>query len=176
MKRNPRLSLHEAAQSRRKRGADQRGTHLFRFLVLSILHCVVDMAQHILDRIRVRQIEWKKRHQWMVFNLFITSCETCQKVASFARDKLNVKCGLKLPSCTRIATGNGKGEKKGWEACQEFLRDLFRPCEVFAGGGHDWRNKATRTSTTFRVCSQIRDHTHVRNADKDGGIDAACVK
>jgi hypothetical protein len=60
--RNPRLSLHEAGQSRRKGGADQRGTHLFRFLVLSILHGMVDMAQYVLDRIRVRQIEWKERH------------------------------------------------------------------------------------------------------------------
>ena len=76
IRRNPRLSSHEAGQSRRKRGADQRGTHLFRFLILSILHGVVDMAQHILDRIRVRQIERKERHQWMVLYLFITSCET----------------------------------------------------------------------------------------------------
>jgi hypothetical protein len=51
-------------------------THLFRFLILSILHGVVDMAQHVLDRIRVRQIEWKERHQWMVLYLYITSCET----------------------------------------------------------------------------------------------------
>lgn len=41
-------------------------TGLFRFLILSILHGVVDMAQHVLDRIRVRQIERKERHQWMV--------------------------------------------------------------------------------------------------------------
>lgn len=79
MERNPRSSFHDAEQSRRKRGIDQRGTHLFGFLILSILHRVVDMAQHILDRIRVRQIKWKKRHQRMVFNLLVTSCETASE-------------------------------------------------------------------------------------------------
>jgi hypothetical protein len=86
-----------------------------------------------------------------------------------ARDKLDVKSG-QLPLCTtRIATGDSKGGKKGWEAHNEFLRGIFPSCEIFAGGGRDWRNKATRTSTTFRVCSQIRDHTHVRKADKKRG-------
>ena len=67
-----------------------------------------------------------------------------------------------------MATGDNKGGKKGGKHIKEFLTVLFPSCEVFAAG-HDWRNKATRTSTTFRVCSQINDHTHVRNADKDGG-------
>lgn len=92
MKCNPRLSFHGARQSRGKRGAEQtRGTHLFGFLIFSILHRVVDMAQHILDRIRVRQIEGEERHEWVVFNLFVTSCESALEAASFVRDELNVK-------------------------------------------------------------------------------------
>ena len=135
------------------------------------------MAQHILDRIRVRQIEWKERHQWMVLNLSITSCE------NFVRKLLHLQeitTMLKVDSSCRHARewppGITKGEKKGGKHIKEFLTVLFPSCEVFAAG-YDWRNKATRTSTTFRVCSQINDHTHVRNADKDGGgIDAACAK
>ena len=49
------------------------------------------MAQHILDRIRVRQIEGEERHEWVVFNLFVTSCEIASEAASFVRDELNVK-------------------------------------------------------------------------------------
>ena len=110
---NPRLSFHEAGQSRRKRRVDQWGTHLFRFLILSILHCVVDMAQHILDRIRVRQIEWKERHQWMVLNLSTTSCE------NFVRKQLHLQeitTMLKVDSSCRHARewppGITKGEKR----------------------------------------------------------------
>lgn len=51
------------------------GTHLFRFFILPVLHRVVDMAEHILNGIRVGQIEGKERHKWMVLNLSVTSCE-----------------------------------------------------------------------------------------------------
>jgi len=92
MKCDPRLFLpREAGQSRRKRGEDQRGTHLFGLLIFSILHGKVDMAQDILHRIRIRQIEWKERHQRVVLNLSITSCENASEAASFVRNELNVK-------------------------------------------------------------------------------------
>jgi hypothetical protein len=48
------------------------------------------------------------------------------------------------------------------------LRSLF-PCEVFAREGRDWLDKATRTSTTLRVYSQISVHTHAHNTDTEGG-------
>ena len=61
-------------QSREDRRS-MHGTDLFRFFVLSVLHRVVDMAEHILNGIWVCQVEGKECHKWMVLNLSVTSCE-----------------------------------------------------------------------------------------------------
>jgi hypothetical protein len=67
----PRGWVPQSREDRRR----TRGTHLFGFFVLSVLHRVVDMAEHILNGIRVGQIERKECHKRVVLNLSVTSCE-----------------------------------------------------------------------------------------------------
>lgn len=44
-------------------------TYLLRLLVFTVLHCVVYVAQHCLNRIRLRQVQRKERHKRVIFNL-----------------------------------------------------------------------------------------------------------
>jgi hypothetical protein len=46
-----------------------RFIHLFWFLVLAVLHCVVDVAQYGFKGIGVRKIQRQEGYQRMVFNL-----------------------------------------------------------------------------------------------------------
>src|SRR6266702_4436955 len=106
---NPRLSFRGGwvPQSREERRST-RGTHLFGFFVLSVLHRVVDMAEHILNGIRVGQIERKERHKRVVLNLSVTSWEERQRVTSFICKRYNknrYECGPELPLSTRIDIG-----------------------------------------------------------------------
>jgi hypothetical protein len=72
---------------RRLSALEHSNTNLFWFFILPVLHCIIYMAYHRLQRICVCEIEREERHQRVVLNL---GCDTASAHAQGGRQHLAI--------------------------------------------------------------------------------------